>query len=47
MGVFPNLGNEEVAFTLLGPSFTDPEKKHTEIEVMKAQEKQMDSDLWI
>lgn len=47
MGVFPNLGNEEVAFALLGPSFTDPEKQHTETEVMKAREKQMDSDLWI
>lgn len=47
MGIFLNLGDEEIAFALLGPSFTDPEKQHTEIEVMKAREKQMDSDLWI
>lgn len=47
MEIFPNLGDEEIAFALLGPSFIDPEKQHTEIEVMKVREKQMVSDLWI
>lgn len=36
MGIFPNLGNIEILFSSLTPSFTDPGKQHAETEVMKA-----------